>query len=114
LTAGAQVSFAGVANILYYDHVTGRVHNLDAGWKIPRYRDTELVPSLETLGDSVLVPGLLAGMFEAAEFSKFPLSTLLEPAFYFAEKGFKMPHGMSKMIKKYYNKKTLLRTDKGE
>lgn len=108
------MSFAGVANFLYYDHVTGRVHNLDAGWKIPRNRNQEQIPSLETLGDSVLVPGLLAGMFEAAEFSKFSLSTLLEPALFFAEKGFKVPHSLSRLIKKYYNKHTLLKTDKGK
>jgi len=69
-------------------------------------------PTMERLGDSVLVPGFIAGMHEAVEFAKFPLSSLLEPALYFAEKGFKMPHELSRMIQRHYEG-TLLRTDEG-
>ena len=55
-------------------------------------------------GASVLVPGFIAGVDDAAaKFAKFPLKTLFEPALYFAENGFKMSAGLATSIKNYYS-----------
>ncbi|EDO46705.1 predicted protein [Nematostella vectensis] len=112
LSTGSTISFAGVANILYYNRRTGKTSNIDASWRLPNLRTTEDVPTLETLGDSVLVPGLIAGVSEATEMSKFPLAKLIEPALYFAERGAKVSHALGKMIKAFYGK-TLNKTKQG-
>ena len=90
---------------------------MDGAWNIPQTMDTSKVPPVHTLepnGASVLVPGFFAAIAEAAErFASFSLSTLLQPALYFAEKGFKMPPLLAYLIKANYNKETLLRTAEG-
>ena len=117
LAAGAYVSFAGVANILYYDKASDKVYNVEGGWNTVLNQDPNQIPSPQTAGPNgatVLVPGFMAGVADAADkFAKFPLSTLLEPALYFAEEGFKMPFGLALLIAQSYNDVTLLRTPQG-
>lgn len=116
LATGSYVSYAGVTNILYYDHKTDKVYSLDGGWNIPSNVPSNIPPvhSDGPNGATVLIPGFIAGVTEAAKrFAKFPLSTLLEPAIYFTEKGFKLPYWLYGSIYVNYNHKTLLRTPAG-
>lgn len=48
------------------------------------------------------------------ELANFDLKTLLEPAMYFAENGFKLPYLLAGLIKANYNDITLLRTEDGK
>ena len=115
--AGSHVSYAGVANILYYDSATGDTYNLDAGWNKPYYIDPAQIPEHHSElgnGATVLVPGFIAGVSMASEkYGLFPLSKLLEPAQYFAMKGFKLPSDLAEKIRKHYNTRGLLRTKAG-
>ena len=117
LATGSYVSYAGVTLILYYEKSSNRVYSINGGWNTPLHGDPSQIPKVHTEGyngASVLVPGFIAGVTEAAEkFAKFPLKTLFEPALYFAENGFKMPSGLAASMKLYYNKITLLRTTQG-
>ncbi|KAJ7385719.1 glutathione hydrolase [Desmophyllum pertusum] len=114
LAAGSHVSYAGVANILYYDSSTGDTYNLDAGWNKPYYIDPAQIPEHHSglsNGASVLVPGFIAGVSTASEtYGLLPLSKLLEPALYFAMKGFKLPSDLAEEIKKNYHQRSLLST----
>ena len=47
------------------------------------------------------------------ELANFDLKTLMEPALYFAENGFELPHLLAGLIAAYYNDITLLRTEDG-
>ena len=81
------------------------------------FTGTRLRPKVQATGNngaSVLVPGFIAGVVDAAQkFAKFNLKTLFEPALFFAENGFKMFAGLANSIKLYYNNITLLRTAQG-
>ena len=118
LSAGSHLSFAGVVNILYYKTSSGKTHSLDGGWQIPRHMNPLDIPSIhdkKARGASVLVPGLIAGVAEAAaKFGRFPLATLLEPSLYFAQKGFNVPPNLADVIQKNYNSGTLLHTTEGK
>ena len=100
---GANVSPAGVLQLVYYEAHTGKVHVLDAGWGTWRGEtspattpDTDL--SLVTgraatlkpgpAGRKMLVPGFMAGI-EAmhARFGKLPFRRLLDPAIWYADHG---------------------------
>lgn len=117
LATGSYVSYAGVSQILYYEKSSNRVYSINGGWNTALNGDPSQIPEVHTTGyngASVLVPGFIAGVVEAAEkFAKFPFKTLFEPALYFAEKGFKMPAGLAASIALYYNEITLLRTTQG-
>ena len=117
LAAGSHVSYAGAANILYYDSSTGVTYNLDAGWNKPYYVDPAQIPEHHSElgnGAAVLVPGLVAGVSTASEeFGLFPLSKLLQPALYFATRGFKLPSDLAEEMRKNYNQRGLLRTKEG-
>lgn len=93
------------------------MYSINGGWNTPLKGDPSQIPKVHTPeanGASVLVPGFIAGVADAAaKFAKFPLSTLFEPAMYFAENGFKMSVGMAFAIQMYYNDITLLRTSEG-
>ncbi|KAK3730156.1 hypothetical protein QZH41_016930 [Actinostola sp. cb2023] len=117
LAAGSYVSYAGVTNILYYDKKSDKVYSLDGGWDVPSIIPTTIPPihSDGPNGATVLIPGFIAGVVEAAnKFAKFPLSVLLEPALFFTEKGFKVPWWLYGSIYVNYNSKTLLRTSEGK
>lgn len=100
---GANVSPAGVLQLVYYEARTGRVHVLDAGWKTWRgERSPATIPltdlSLVTgrastategaAGRKTLVPGFMAGI-EAMHrrFGKLPFRRLFDPAIWYAENG---------------------------
>ena len=64
------------------------------GWNAPLHGDPSQIPKVHTTGNngaSVLVPGFIAGVVDAAQkFAKLPLETLFESALFFSENGFKM------------------------
>lgn len=118
LATGSYVSYAGVTQILYYDKSSDRVYSVNGGWNAPLHGDPTQIPKVHTSGyngASVLIPGFVSGVIDAAnKFAKFPLKTLFEPAQYFAENGFKLPIGLATSIEQYYNEITLLRTKQGQ
>ena len=118
LAAGSHVSYAGATNILYYDSSTGDTYNLDAGWNKPYYIDPAQIPERHSElgnGATVLVPGFIAGVSMASEkYGLLPLSKLLEPAQFFAMKGFKLPSDLAEKIREHYNQRALLRTKEGK
>jgi len=99
---GANVSYAGVAEILYFERRTGRVHVLDAGWGSWRgERSPATIPNADisaitgrgpgaagAAGRKALVPGFMAGM-EAfhGRFGRLPFRDLFAPAIWYAEQG---------------------------
>ena len=117
LATGSYVSYAGVTQILYYEKSSTRVFSINGGWNTPLHGDPSQIPKVQATGNngaSVLVPGFIAGVVDAAQkFAKFNLKTLFEPALFFAENGFKMFAGLANSIKLYYNNITLLRTVQG-
>ncbi|MEG3147571.1 gamma-glutamyltransferase [Sphingomonas sp. RT2P30] len=99
---GANVSFAGVAQLLYYDARTGRVHAMDAGWNGWRNeRSPNTIPATDlslltgTRGDTsgaagrkTLVPGFVAGMAAMhRRFGRLSLRQLLAPSIWYARHG---------------------------
>ena len=99
MATGSYVSYAGVTQILYYEKSSDTLYSINGGWNTPLDGDPSQIPKVHTSGDngaSVLVPGFIAGVADAAnKFAKFPLKTLFEPALYFAENGFKLSSGMA-------------------
>lgn len=93
------------------------MYSVNGGWNTPLHGDPTQIPKVHTTGyngASVLIPGFVSGVIDAAnKFAKFPLKTLFEPAQYFAENGFKLPIGLATSIEQYYNEITLLRTKQG-
>ena len=100
---GANVSPAGVLQLVYYEAKTGKVHTLDAGWATWRgEKSPGTVPATDlslvtggpatasggAQGRKTLVPGFMAGI-EAmhARFGRLPMRRLLEPAIWYAENG---------------------------
>ena len=94
LATGSYVLYAGATQILYYEKSSTRVFSINGGWNTPLHGDPSQIPKVHTTGNngaSVLVPGFIAGVVDAAQkFAKFPLETLFEPALFFSENGFKM------------------------
>jgi gamma-glutamyltranspeptidase/glutathione hydrolase len=99
---GANVSFAGVAQLVYYDVRTRRVYAMDAGWNGWRSeKSPETIPSTDlsaltgaavdasgASGRKTLVPGFMAGMSAMhARFGRLPFSRLLEPSIWYAKRG---------------------------
>ncbi|UZK69683.1 gamma-glutamyltransferase family protein [Sphingomonas sp. S1-29] len=101
---GANVSFAGVAQLVYYEARNGRVYAMDAGWGSWRGEtsratipdaDLSLVTGMAppanasgALGRKMLVPGFMGGM-EAMHrrFGKLRFARLLAPSIWYAENG---------------------------
>ena len=112
LATGSYVSYAGVTQILYYEKSSTRVFSINGGWNTPLHGDPSQITKVHTTGNngaSVLVPGFIAGVVDAAQkFAKFPLKTL-----FFAENGFNMSAGLANSINLYYNNIALLRTAQG-
>lgn len=99
---GANVSFAGVAQLIYYDAKTRRVYAMDAGWNGWRNeKSPATIPSTDlsaitgaaadtsgAAGRKTLVPGFMAGMTAMHDrFGKLPFRTLLEPSIWYAKHG---------------------------
>ena len=102
---GANISYAGVAQLVYYDASSRRVFAMDAGWNSWRGETSPHTlpePDLSAIvgGDSrsagaagrkVLVPGFMAGM-EAAHrrFGRLAFGDLFQPAIWQAEQGIRL------------------------
>src|SRR4051812_30017450 len=97
---GANVSYAGVAEILYFERRTGRVYVLDAGWGTWRGEHAPAtIPNADisaitgrapgaagAAGRKALVPGFMAGMQTFHDrFGRLPLRRLFVPAMWCAE-----------------------------
>ncbi|MEO9130755.1 MAG: gamma-glutamyltransferase [Sphingomonas sp.] len=99
---GANVSYAGVAQIVYFEARTGRVYTLDAGWGTWRgERSPATIPGTDlsmitgrttaatgAAGRKALVPGFMAGMAAIHHrFGRLPFPTLFAPSIWYAEHG---------------------------
>ncbi len=99
---GSYVSFAGIAQLVYYEAKTGKVYSMNAGWNSYRGEvDPKTIPAADLgmlgLGKSTgtgaegrktLVPGFMAGI-EAMHrrFGRQPFAQLFQPAIWYAENG---------------------------
>ena len=122
------VSYAGIAELVYYEAKTGKVYAMDAGWApYAGEKDPASIPLAETVllgaimppagaapaqGRQTLVPGFMAGMAAAhSRFGRLPFASLFEPAIWYAE------HGVpaSRRLMSYYprEKAVLSRTPEG-
>lgn len=99
---GANVSFAGVAQLVYYDAKTHQVYAMDAGWNGWKgERSPATIPSTDlsaltgaavdasgAAGRKTLVPGFMAGMSAMhARFGRLPFGRLLAPSIFYAKRG---------------------------
>lgn len=99
---GANVSYAGVAQIVYFEARTGRVYTLDAGWGTWRgERSPATIPATDismitgravtpagAAGRKALVPGFMAGMAAIhRRFGRLPFPSLFAPSIWYAEHG---------------------------
>lgn len=100
---GANVSPAGVLQLVYFEARTGEVHTLDAGWKTwSAERSPDTIPTTDlslvtghasvgtagAQGRKTLVPGFMAGVEAMHQrFGSLPLDRLFEPAIWYAEHG---------------------------
>ena len=93
LTAGCNVSYAGIFHLVYYEKETGKTYALDAAYNAPIDENDPLsIPTRPTpSGRTALVPGFIAGL-EAAHkrFGRLPFGSLFEPAIYIAQEGFEV------------------------
>lgn len=102
MMAGANVSFAGAAQVLYFDARKIRVYALDAGWNgwsgerqpasIPAADVGMLtgatVASAGAAGRKTLVPGFMAGLEALHDrFGRTRWGALFDPAIWYAERG---------------------------
>lgn len=99
---GSVVSYAGIAQLTYFEATTGEVHGLDAGWgAYAGENDPRSIPGMDLSlitdtrpagsgrqGRKTLVPGFMAGM-EAAHrrFGRLPWDALLQPSIWYARNG---------------------------
>lgn len=90
---GSYVSYAGIAQILYFDAKTGNVSSIDGGWA--GYADETNPKALAATaasaaepGRKTLVPGFMAAI-EAMQqrFGVLSFGELLDPAIWYAENG---------------------------
>jgi gamma-glutamyltranspeptidase/glutathione hydrolase len=102
---GANVSYAGILELVYYDAGGRKVYALDAGWNSWRgERDPKSIPIADlsmfglgaasphvtqgATGRKTLVPGFMAGIGALhARFGKLAFRDLYAPAVWYAEKG---------------------------
>jgi len=99
---GANVSYAGVAQIVYFEARTGRVYTLDAGWGTWRGEHSPAtIPATDlgmitghttapagAAGRKALVPGFMAGMAAIHHrFGRLPFPSLFAPSIWYAEHG---------------------------
>ncbi|MDB5705913.1 MAG: ggt 1 [Sphingomonas bacterium] len=99
---GANVSFAGVAELVYFDAKTGKVNAMDAGWNgwrgetspatIPDTDLSEITGKAGGIsgaaGRKTLVPGFMAGMAAMhGRFGRLPFARLVAPSIWYAEHG---------------------------
>ena len=101
---GSVISYAGIAELLYYDARTGRTYAMDAGWA-PYAGETDpgSIPAMDVSlitggaaakgaapgqGRKTLTPGFMAGMAAMhGRFGRLPFGDLFQPAIWYAETG---------------------------
>jgi gamma-glutamyltranspeptidase / glutathione hydrolase len=101
LTAGSEISYAGILTMVYYDAAGKKVYSLNAGYNtVQEEKDPRSIPGMgQPSGRAVLVPGFFAGAQAAHDrFGKLPFASLFEPAIYLAEKGFVMDGVLGRRI----------------
>lgn len=98
------VSYAGIAELVYYETKSGKVYAMNAGWApYADEKDPRSIPPMEPVllgntmpptaatqfqGRQTLIPGFMAGMAAAhARFGHLPFATLFKPAIWYAENG---------------------------
>jgi len=86
------VTLAGTMGGLYFDPRAGRSHAFNAGFDVPVAETGDYDHRRDlTTGRSVLVPGMLAGLYELHQrFGRLAWSDLLRPAIHFAMEGFEV------------------------
>ncbi|MEO8375870.1 MAG: gamma-glutamyltransferase, partial [Sphingomonas bacterium] len=99
---GANVSYAGVAQLVYFEARTRRVYTLDAGWGTWRGEHAPAtIPATDlgmitghttapsgAAGRKALVPGFMAGMAAIhRRFGRLPFPSLFAPSIWYAEHG---------------------------
>jgi gamma-glutamyltranspeptidase / glutathione hydrolase len=86
---GANVSYAGILELVYYEAKSGKVYALDAGWNSWRgEHDPESLPPPDLSMLGLASPGFMAGIGAMhARFGKLPVKELYAPALWYAEKG---------------------------
>jgi gamma-glutamyltranspeptidase / glutathione hydrolase len=98
---GSYVSYAGIAQILYYEAKSGKVYSIGAGWNSYRGEDDpKSIPSADLAfvngqkstggaeGRKTLVPGFMAGIESMHKrFGRLPFSQLFQLAIWYAENG---------------------------
>jgi gamma-glutamyltranspeptidase/glutathione hydrolase len=99
---GANVSFAGVAELVYFEARTRRVYVLDAGWGTWRGEySPSTIPNADigaitgkirdtsgAAGRKALVPGFMAGVETMhRRFGRLPFARLFDPAIWYARHG---------------------------
>lgn len=113
---GSFVSYAGIAQVLYFDSKQGTVHSLDAGWATYLGETEPLTIPTQPLapeqGRRTLVPGFMAGMESLQQrFGVLAFGDLFEPAIWYAEHGVTISPSLSAYFK--FREKELSRTESG-
>jgi gamma-glutamyltranspeptidase / glutathione hydrolase len=114
---GSFVSYAGIAQLVYFEASSGKVYSMDAGWaSYLGETDPKSIPAPSSLdhdqGRKTLVPGFMAGIESMHErFGVLPFSDLFEPAIWYAENGVTISHSLSSYFRS--REKQLSRTENG-
>ncbi|MCM2279135.1 MAG: gamma-glutamyltransferase family protein [Oligoflexia bacterium] len=114
LTGGAYISYAGIAEVLYYDAGSKKVYSLNGGYDVPSLETEPLSISKSGIltGRAVLVPGFMAAVDAAhRRFGKRPFAALFEPAIFFAENGIPIDRTFAWKLEK--NRHSILRLEGG-
>ncbi len=101
LNAGATVTFAGKAAIVYYEAATGELYYINGAWNVPRGQTSgaDIPPCGTPSGRQVLVHGLMAAFEEAHDrFGELPFRALFGPSIYFAREGFEVNRALAGWI----------------
>lgn len=114
---GSYVSYAGIAQILYFEASSGRVYAIDAGWGSYRGEVDPMTIPGPTITDrdqgrKTLVPGFMAGI-EAmhGKFGVLPFKSLFEPAIWYAENDVTITNPLASYFQQ--REKILSRTESG-
>jgi gamma-glutamyltranspeptidase / glutathione hydrolase len=94
------VTLAGTMGGLYFDPQGGRIHAFNAGFDVPEAETGDYDHRRHlTTGRSVLVPGMLAGLYELHQrFGRLAWSGLLRSAIHFALEGFEVGLGYAGLL----------------
>lgn len=113
---GSVVSYAGIAQILYFEAKSGQIHSIDAGWaSYLGETDPDSIPdpsATRQAGRKTLVPGFMAGMETMQKrFGVLSFGDLFEPAIWYAENGVTISRSLANFFR--FRAKALSRTKSG-